>query len=175
MSSSSGSYPSPTTRRLIASESTRSRGPEERVALVDAPTGDRFTFAALDRASGRLANALTDIGIGVGDRVGVVAPQRPVVPIVHLALWKLGGVPIPLPVQFGRDALAFLEQPDVEQARVVGVSDETRGEIVKAFVEPTAGATPGERLRESLQDTVRSRLGTIYEHADGVGTEISLR
>ena len=81
--------------------------PADRLALVDAATDEQYTFADLDRASGRLATALAGLGIGTGHRVGVVGPQRPETPISHLALWKLGAVTVPLTTLFGRDALAF--------------------------------------------------------------------
>jgi len=82
-------------------------GPADRLALVDAATDERYTFADLDRASGRLATALSGLGVEAGDRVGVVGPQRPETPVSHLALWQLGAVTVPLTTLFGRDALAF--------------------------------------------------------------------
>ena len=41
----------------------------------------------------------------VGDRVGVLLPQRPETAIAHLAIYKLGAVAVPLFVQFGPDAI----------------------------------------------------------------------
>jgi acetyl-CoA synthetase len=82
-------------------------GPAERTALIDATTGERFTYRAVDEASGWLANALDALGVGPGDRVGVVAPQRPETPTAHVACWKVGAVTVPLTPLFGRDALAY--------------------------------------------------------------------
>src|SRR5213079_2026730 len=59
----------------------------------------------LKRLSNRCANALAALGIGRGDRVGVLLPQRPETAIAHLAIYKLGAVAVPLFVQFGPDAL----------------------------------------------------------------------
>ncbi|MFC4449060.1 acyl-CoA synthetase [Halorussus aquaticus] len=53
---------------------------------------------------------------------------------------------------------AVLEHPDVEQVGVVGVPDERRGEIIKAFVQPVGGATPEDALREEIRDLVREDL-----------------
>ena len=53
---------------------------------------------------------------------------------------------------------AILEHPDVEQVGVIGVPDETRGEIIKAFVQPVAGVTGDDALREEIRDLVRERL-----------------
>jgi acetyl-CoA synthetase len=79
-----------------------------RLALVyEAPDGtvERFSFDDLKRLSNRCANVLAALGIGRGDRVGVLLPQRPETAIAHLAIYKLGAVAVPLFVQFGPDAL----------------------------------------------------------------------
>ena len=53
---------------------------------------------------------------------------------------------------------AILEHPDVEQAGVVGVPDETRGEIIKAFCQPVAGVEGDDALREEVRSMVRENL-----------------
>ena len=53
---------------------------------------------------------------------------------------------------------AILEHPDVEQVGVVGVPDETRGEIIKAFVQPVVGVTGDDALREEIRNLVRETL-----------------
>src|SRR3954470_5350215 len=79
-----------------------------RLALVyEARDGrvERFSFDDLKQLSNRCANALAALGIGRGDRVGVLLPQRPETAIAHLAIYKLGAVAVPLFVQFGPDAI----------------------------------------------------------------------
>src|SRR5260221_1763437 len=79
-----------------------------RLALIyEAPDGtvERFSFDDLKRLSNRCANALAAHGVGPGDRVGILLPQRPETAIAHLAIYKLGAVAVPLFVQFGPDAL----------------------------------------------------------------------
>jgi acetyl-CoA synthetase len=58
---------------------------------------------------------------------------------------------------------AVLEHPDVEQVGVIGVPDETRGEIIKAVVQPVAGVTGDDALREEIRDLVRENLAQ-YEY-----------
>jgi acetyl-CoA synthetase len=53
---------------------------------------------------------------------------------------------------------AILEHPDVEQVGVIGVPDETRGEVIKAFVQPIPGVTGDDALREAIRDLVRENL-----------------
>jgi acetyl-CoA synthetase len=53
---------------------------------------------------------------------------------------------------------AVLGHPAVEQVGVVGVPDETRGEVIKAFVQPVAGVTGDDALREEIRDLVRESL-----------------
>ena len=79
-----------------------------RLALIyEAPDGkvERFSYDELKRLSNRCANALVEMGIGLGDRVGVLLPQRPETAIAHIAIYKLGAVALPLFTQFGPDAL----------------------------------------------------------------------
>jgi acetyl-CoA synthetase len=82
----------------------------DRLALIyedDAGRTQRYTFLDLKRLSNRLANGLKAMGIGTGDRVGILLPQRPETAISHIGLYKLGAIAIPLFTLFGTDALAY--------------------------------------------------------------------
>jgi acetyl-CoA synthetase len=65
------------------------------------------TFGELATLSNRFANALRGLGVGRGDRVGIVVPQSLETGIAHLALYKLGAIALPLATRFGPDALAY--------------------------------------------------------------------
>jgi len=65
------------------------------------------SFADLKRASNRLANVLAAGGLGRGDRVGILMPQRPETAVAHIAAHKAGMVSVPLFTLFGEDALAY--------------------------------------------------------------------
>ena len=91
------------------------------VACADAPAGrhpDRpaiidmggaaeriVTFGALAGQSSRLAASLAEHGIGRGERVAIMAPQSVEAVIAHLAVYKLGGIAVPMATQFGPDAI----------------------------------------------------------------------
>jgi len=64
-----------------------------------------LSFDELKRASNRLATMLAAHGIGPGERVGILLPQRPETAIAHLGIYKLGAIALPLFTQFGPDAL----------------------------------------------------------------------
>lgn len=52
----------------------------------------------------------------------------------------------------------LLRHPSVRLAAAIGVADEVRGEVVKAFIELVPGAEPSEALKEEIQQHVRQRL-----------------
>jgi acetyl-CoA synthetase len=63
------------------------------------------TFGDLAIQSNRFANALTALGIGRGDRVGIILPQRVETAVAHIAVYKLGAIAVPLSILFGEEAL----------------------------------------------------------------------
>ena len=67
----------------------------------------RYTFLELSRLSNQLANTLRHQGIGKGDRVGIILPQRPETVISHFGIYKLGAVALPLSVLFGPEAVSY--------------------------------------------------------------------
>jgi len=81
-----------------------------RLALIyenDSGQVREYTFRELKQQSNRLANGLKAKGIGIGDRVGILLPQRPETAISHISLYKQGAIAIPLFTLFGTDALAY--------------------------------------------------------------------
>lgn len=54
---------------------------------------------------------------------------------------------------------ALIEHPAVAEAAVIGIPDETAGEVVKAFVTLKAGVEASEALERDLRGHARKRLG----------------
>jgi acetyl-CoA synthetase len=82
----------------------------DRVAVLDVAADGRvtpLTYSALRECSNRLAHALRERGVARGDRVALLLPQGTAVPIVHIAIYKLGAVALPLAALFGVDALEY--------------------------------------------------------------------
>jgi acetyl-CoA synthetase len=66
-----------------------------------------YTFWDLQQQANRLSNALRALGIGRGDKVALMLPQRPETVVAHIAVYQLGAVAVPLSFLFGPEALAY--------------------------------------------------------------------
>jgi len=64
----------------------------EREALVDVPSGRRWTYRQLDQDVDRLASGLLQLGVQKGDRVGIWAPNLPEWIIAQYATAKVGSI-----------------------------------------------------------------------------------
>src|SRR5665647_1898240 len=85
------------------------REPDRLAILHVRPDGgdDAISYGALRETSNRLANVLRAHGIVRTDRVAILLPQAPEVAASHIAIYKLGGIALPLAVLFGADALSY--------------------------------------------------------------------
>src|SRR5436305_3301616 len=90
--------PSATTLNLASIISHHARLAPEKEAVVWEDV--RLTYGELDRLSNRVANALTSLGIGHGDKVALVCPNLPFFPVVYYGIMKAGAVVVPLSVLF---------------------------------------------------------------------------
>lgn len=66
----------------------------------------RLTYGDLGDRSKRLARALQARGVRQGDRIGVLMAKTERLPVVLLALWRLGAVHVPLFTAFAGPAIA---------------------------------------------------------------------
>lgn len=82
-----------------------------------------YTFWDLQQAANRLSNALAALGVGRGDRVAIMLPQRPETVIAHVAVYQMGAVALPLSFLFGPDALEY--RLDNSEAKVAVVDAAT--------------------------------------------------
>ena len=58
----------------------------------------RLTYSRLNTYANQIANGLTAMGIGYGDKVALVCPNLPYFPMVYYAILKVGAVVVPLNV-----------------------------------------------------------------------------
>lgn len=76
--------------------------------LVDGKLGvQKLTYGELADASRRLASALAERGVQRGSCVGVLMAKTRQLPIVLLALWRLGAVHVPLFTAFAGPSIAL--------------------------------------------------------------------
>jgi acetyl-CoA synthetase len=66
-----------------------------------------MTYGELRDRSNRFANALAGLGVRPGERVAILLPQSFETVIAHVAIYKLGGIALPLALLFGADALEY--------------------------------------------------------------------
>ncbi|MFI6164753.1 amino acid adenylation domain-containing protein [Micromonospora haikouensis] len=66
------------------------------------------TYAELDRWAGRIAAGLADLGIGHGDRVGLLLGRSPAVIAAIVGVWRLGAVYVPLDPEYPRQRLDLI-------------------------------------------------------------------
>ncbi|MBB4955708.1 acetyl-CoA synthetase [Agrobacterium vitis] len=66
-----------------------------------------LSYGQLAEQSSAFAHALSDLGIGAGDRVALLLPQGFATVIAHVAIYKLGAIAVPLALLFGADALEY--------------------------------------------------------------------
>ena len=67
----------------------------------------RLTYGELDKLSNRVANALTEMGIGHGDKVALNCPNLPFFPIIYYGIMKAGAVVVPICVLFKADEIEY--------------------------------------------------------------------
>ncbi|HEX5785167.1 MAG TPA: AMP-binding protein, partial [Burkholderiaceae bacterium] len=78
------------------------------------------SYAELHAQANRLANVLTAAGVGRGDRVAIVMPQRFETAVAYMGVLQTGAVGMPLSMLFGPDALAYRLQ---DSQAVVAICD----------------------------------------------------
>ena len=78
-----------------------------------------YTFWDLQQRANRLSNALSALGIGRGDRVALMLPQRPETAIAHVAVYQMGAIAVPLSFLFGPEALEYRLVHSASKAAIV--------------------------------------------------------
>ncbi len=126
-----------------------------RLAIVAVrPDGhvQEITYGWLKESSNRLANALRAHGIGRGDRVAILLPQAPEVAAIHIAIYKLAGIAVPLAILFGVDAISYRLQNSGAKALITNAQGLTKLAPIRAEV-------PGVELIFSTDGPEAGALG----------------
>jgi acetyl-CoA synthetase len=107
----------------------------------------RLSFAGLRDEVARLAAALTELGVGPGDTVGIFMPLLPETAIGLLAIAYIGAIAVPAFSGYGPDALAtrLADARAKVLLTVDGVSRRGKGVAVKAVVDDALRSAPSVR------------------------------
>jgi acetyl-CoA synthetase len=125
------------------------------VAVDAAGRPHEVSYGWLRETSNRLANALSAHGVARGDRVAILLPQLPEVAAIHIAVYKLGGIALPLATLFGTDAIGYRLQNSGARALVTNA----QGLAKLAEIGRTAAALEGLKLVLSLDGAGDGALG----------------
>ena len=110
----------------------------EKTAIV---SGDcRLSYAELDEASNKVANALIKMGLSKGDHVAMLLTNSPEFVVIYFGVTKIGAVAVPLDTKYKADELTSLF--DDSQPRVLV----TEGPFLKLLVP----ALPGFKYMEHV-------------------------
>ena len=145
----------------------------DREALVDVPSGRRWTYRALDADVDRLAAGLLALGLSQGDRVGIWAPNVPEWVIVQYATAKIGAILVNInPAYQAPEAAYVLEQagirlliaaPSHRSSNYVTMIEEIRPEATALRDVFVFGTPEWEQLATGTADVsaVAERLATL--------------
>jgi long-chain acyl-CoA synthetase len=98
--------------KLVLEQTAEKYGNKTALVMGDS----RLTYAQLDEASNRLANALIGAGVGKGDRVAMLLANSPEFVATYFGVVKTGAVAVPLDTKYKLAELAALfddSQPKV--------------------------------------------------------------
>ena len=92
----------------IAADTVDKHDPERLAMLWEDWQGNErtLTFGDMRDMSNRIANVLTALGVGRGDRVAVLLPSLPETAAAFIAVYKLGGILLSMSQLYGDDSIA---------------------------------------------------------------------
>jgi len=108
----------------------------------------RVSYAELDEASNKVANALMKMGVRKGDRVAMLLPDSPEFVVIYFGIVKIGGIAVPLNIRYKIDELTSLF--DNSEPKVLVVES--------PLPEPLVSALPRFKYIKHVID-----LGSKYE------------
>ena len=112
-----------------------------REALVDVPSGRRWTYAEFDADTDTLARGLIAAGMKAGDRVGIWAPNCPEWVLLQYATAKAGVILVNINPAYRSHELGYvLRQSGV---RLLVSAESFKSSNYRAMIEDVSGGPPG--------------------------------
>lgn len=112
-----------------------------REALVDVPSGRRWTYTELQADVDALAKGLIAAGVAAGDRVGIWAPNGPEWTILQYASAKVGAILVNVNPAYRTHELTYVVNQSGMRMLVSAVSHKSSD--YRAMVEESRAETPG--------------------------------
>lgn len=153
-------------------------------ALVDVPSGRRWTYAELDSEIDTVAKGLMAQGVERGDRVGIWAPNCPEWTIVQYATAQIGAILVNINPAYRTHELRYvLDQSGVstlisatqfKTSDYVAMVDEVRADAVALQRVLFIGTDDWERLRAGaadIDDTALRARGAALSNSDPINIQ----
>jgi long-chain acyl-CoA synthetase len=115
--------------RLMLEQSVKRYGKKIAVAMGNI----RLSYAQLDEASNKIANALVGLGVGRGDRVAMLLSNSPEFVTTYLGVVKIGAIAVPLDTKYKLAELTSLF--DDSQPKVLVAESPFLGPIARSLPE----------------------------------------
>ncbi len=131
--------------------------------FVTTPEGRRLSYAEVLARTGGIANALTRLGVRVGDRVVVQVEKSPEALLLYLACLRAGAVYVPLNPAYTRAELEYFVA-DAEPSLVV--CDPARRDAVAPLAQQASLATLGADGRAGSLLEAAGEEPAQFEDAD---------
>jgi long-chain acyl-CoA synthetase len=90
--------------KLMLEQSVKRYGEKTAVAMGDS----RLSYAQLDEASNKVANALVGMGVSKGDRVAMLLSNSPEFVAIYFGVVKIGAIAVPLDIRYKIDELTSM-------------------------------------------------------------------
>jgi len=120
----------------------------------------RLSYAELDEASNRIANALIRIGVEKGDRVAILLPNIPEFAVIYFGIVKTGGIAVPLDVRYKVDEL-------------ISLCDNSKPKVMvteSPYLEPLIAALPQFKSIEHVIDLQAKLEGQLASYQEIMAT-----
>ncbi|MFG3497047.1 AMP-binding protein [Streptomyces sp. NPDC047928] len=142
-----------------------------REALVDVPSGRRWTYAEFGAAVDELARALLASGIAKGDRVGIWAVNCPEWVLTQYATARIGAIMVNINPAYRAHELAYVLNQAGVSLLVASLAHKTSD--YRALVEQVRGECPA--LRETVFIGDPSWDGLVARATPGHAAELTAR
>jgi fatty-acyl-CoA synthase len=140
----------------------------DREALVDVPTGRRWTYTQFTADVDTLALGLLELGVDKGDRIGLWAPNCPEWTLVQFATAKVGAILVNINPAYRSHELAYvlnqsgcrllISATEFKTSSYVDMIESVRGEVAGLEGTIFLGSTQWDTLSERGDSTPTHRL-----------------